>query len=310
MQGPVVYVACEGAHGFRARIEAFRQHRLSEAASSVPFYLLPASMNLVADVEALKSAIALQVEGKPVAVVLDTLNRSLAGSESSDEDMTAYLRASDAIREAFDAAVIIVHHCGIEGSRPRGHTALSGAVDAQLAVKRDTAGNFVVTAELMKDGPEGAEIVSRLKSVEVGADDDGDPITSCVVEPVDEAPVKSGPSITGQGKIALNLLERAIADEGEIAPVSRHIPGGTIRVVPLGLWKGYCETGGLTEGDNLEAFKKAWKRVRERLLSGGFIGVWDNLVWLATSEGDKGTLGGQQGDMSPDSRGGQTGTPP
>ncbi len=50
IQGPVVYVACEGAHGFRARIEAFRQHRLSEETSSVPFYLLPTAINLVADV--------------------------------------------------------------------------------------------------------------------------------------------------------------------------------------------------------------------------------------------------------------------
>ncbi len=312
IQGPVVYVACEGAHGFRARIEAFRQHRLSEDASSVPFYLLPTAMNLVADVEALKSAIGLQVaEGKPVAVVLDTLNRSLAGSESSDEDMTAYLRASDAIREAFAAAVIIVHHCGTVGSRPRGHTALSGAVDAQLAIKKDNSGNFVVTVELMKDGPEGAEIVSRLKAVEVGTDDDGDPITSCIVEPVDGPPDKAGARIvSGQAKIALDLLERAIADAGEIPPASNHIPGGQNRVVPLSLWKRYCETGGLTEGDNAEAFKKAWKRVRERLLSGRFIVVWDNLVWLASSEGDKGKLGGQQGDTSPDTQGGRTGTPP
>jgi hypothetical protein len=33
--------------------------------------------------------------------------------------------------------VVIVHHCGIEGTRPRGHSSLTGAADAQLAVKRD-----------------------------------------------------------------------------------------------------------------------------------------------------------------------------
>ena len=73
----------------------------------------------------------------PVAVVLDTLNRSLPGSESSDQDMAAYIKAADAVREAFNCAVIVVHHCGIDTSRPRGHTSLTGAVDAQLAVKRD-----------------------------------------------------------------------------------------------------------------------------------------------------------------------------
>ena len=78
--------------------------------------------------------------------------------------MTAYIRAADAIREAFGCAVIIVHHCGIDGTRPRGHTSLTGAVDAQLAVKRDGAGNIEVKVEWMKDGPEGDTIWSRLEA--------------------------------------------------------------------------------------------------------------------------------------------------
>ena len=57
---------------------------------------------------------------KPVAVCLDTLNRSLAGSESSDEDMSAYIRAADAIRDAFGCLVVVVRHCGHNGERPRG----------------------------------------------------------------------------------------------------------------------------------------------------------------------------------------------
>jgi hypothetical protein len=67
------------------------------------------------------------------------------------------------------------------GDRPRGHTSLTGAVDAQLAVKRDNAGIITVKVEWLKDGQEGAEIVSRLEQVELGADSYGDPIVSCVV---------------------------------------------------------------------------------------------------------------------------------
>jgi hypothetical protein len=62
-----------------------------------------------------------------------------------------------------------------------GHTSLTGAVDAQLAVKRDNAGIITVKVEWLKDGQEGAEIVSRLEQVELGADSYGDPIVSCVV---------------------------------------------------------------------------------------------------------------------------------
>lgn len=44
--GPVVYCALEGAHGFRNRIEAFRQAKLSEAFVDLPpFYLIAASLS-------------------------------------------------------------------------------------------------------------------------------------------------------------------------------------------------------------------------------------------------------------------------
>ena len=39
--------------------------------------------------------------------------------------------------------------------------------------------------EHMKDGQAGAVCASRLESVDLGCDDDGDPITSCVIVPVD-----------------------------------------------------------------------------------------------------------------------------
>src|SRR5215213_6257314 len=104
---------------------------------------MPTRVDLVQDHKALIASIKGQLveDETPVAVVLDTLNRSLRGSESSDEDMSAYVNAADAIREAFQCAVVVVHHCGIDGTRPRGHTSLTGAVEAQLAVKRDAAGD-------------------------------------------------------------------------------------------------------------------------------------------------------------------------
>jgi AAA domain len=61
----------------------------------------------------------------PAVVYIDTLNRSLVGSESFDEDMAAYIRATDAIRDTFDCLVVIVYHCGHGGDRPRGHSSLA-----------------------------------------------------------------------------------------------------------------------------------------------------------------------------------------
>jgi RecA-family ATPase len=102
VSGPIVYCALEGAEGFRKRIEAFRQAKLAEGDASPPFYLMTAPLGLVQDANTFLRDLRTQLsDQKPVAVCIDTLNRSLAGSESSDEDMAAYIRAADAIRDAF-----------------------------------------------------------------------------------------------------------------------------------------------------------------------------------------------------------------
>jgi hypothetical protein len=208
--GTVVYCAFEGAEGFKARAAAFRQHHNVAPDTEVPFFLIPTRIDLVKDYAGLIASVRDQ-SGAPVLAVLDTLNRSLRGSESSDEDMTAYLNAADAIREAFQCAVIIVHHCGVDGTRPRGHTSLTGTVDAQLAVKRDAADNVLVTVEHMKDGPEGEVIGSKLERVELGVDEDGDPITSCVIVPVEitETKATEGPRLSKNQQTMFSILHDA-----------------------------------------------------------------------------------------------------
>jgi AAA domain len=188
-QGPVVYCAFEGQSGVRQRIEAYRQRHIAEDAEDIPFFLQSVTLDLIKEHSELIEAI--KANGvTPVAVVLDTLNRSLNGSESSDEDMGSYVRAADAIRETFNCSVLVVHHCGVNDTRPRGHTSLTGAADAQLSVKRDYAGNIVTSVEFMKDGEAGAEIISKLDFFEIGLDEDGDPITCGVVVEA-EAPAKA-----------------------------------------------------------------------------------------------------------------------
>jgi hypothetical protein len=209
-QGSVVYCCFEGQSGIQARVEAFRQRFLTEEVEDVPFFLQPVTMDLVKEHGELIAAIR-NVNQVPVAVVLDTLNRSLVGSESSDEDMSAYVRATDAIRDAFNCSVLVVHHCGVSGDRPRGHTSLTGAAEAQLAVKKDLNENVIVTVEYMKDGKSGDTIVSRLELVEeVGLDENGDRITSCVVVPSETpAATESATKLTQNQRTFFDVLARA-----------------------------------------------------------------------------------------------------
>jgi hypothetical protein len=218
-QGSVVYCALEGCSAFKNRIEAFRQERLQENAAGVPFYLMASTLFLVADNAALIASIREQ-SPNPTAVVIDTLNRSLAGSESSDEDMAAYIKAADAIRDAFECAVVIVHHCGHVGTRPRGHSSLMGALDAQVAVGRDAADKIIATVELMKDGPQGESFASKLKVVEIGTDDDGDMISSCIVEPAE-----SGSALPRKMSQAEMVCDEFVRVYDFLADGKPHLPG-------------------------------------------------------------------------------------
>jgi hypothetical protein len=61
----------------------------------------------------------------------------------------------------------------------------SGRGDAQIAVERDKDGNVIATVEHMKDAEAGAVLASKLERVELGIDTDGDPISSCIVVPIE-----------------------------------------------------------------------------------------------------------------------------
>lgn len=285
--GTIVYCALEGQQGFEARKVAFEQAHLASFEGDVPFYLMPATLALVADAAELIGAIRAQLpDGKPPAVVcLDTLNRSFTGSESDDRDMTAYVRAADSIRDAFGCLVVIVHHCGLEGTRPRGHSALAGAVDAQLAVKKLGDGFLSCTVELMKDGPDGETVTCRLERVEVGIDDAGEPITSCIVRPEEatEGPTSITVSKPLPDKLRLGLraLAEVVLNEGMPAPPECHAPLQA-RVVHRDHWRDECFRNGALDKEASNP-RSDFQRLRQKLSTRCLIGERDTLVWLTGS---------------------------
>jgi hypothetical protein len=66
----------------------------------------------------------------------------------------------------------------------RGHSSLPGAVDAALAVTRE-GDVATVTVEFMRDGAEGTQVALKSKSIDVGEDANGRPLTSLVLEHYD-----------------------------------------------------------------------------------------------------------------------------
>jgi hypothetical protein len=275
-QCPVVYFALEGQEGFTARIEAFR---IEHGAPDIPFFLSADRIVLPQDGAAVVESIRREFpEVRPGIVVLDTLNRSIVGSENDPADMGSYVRSADMIREAFNCVVIIIHHCGVEGSRPRGHTSLTGAADAQLAVNRDAAGNIVTKVEFMKDGPEGDEIVSFLESVTVGTDDDGEVMTSCIIRSSEKSAIKGKEKVTGAASIALRILHDTLADAGEIPHPNTHIPPNT-RTIRVENWRTNFYAGSTQDDTTPASRQKAFVRASNKLQEKQLIGIWNEFVW-------------------------------
>jgi hypothetical protein len=278
-QGHVVYIACEGERGIGARAEAFRRKRLTEEGSVPGFFLLPTRLDLVSDQQQLIDDIRSQFGSvTPAAVVIDTLNRSIAGSESSDEDMGGYVRAADTMREAFQCAVLIIHHCGVDDRRPRGHTSLTGAADAQIAVKRDDTGLIIASVQWLKDGAEGEETRSRLEVVELGQDSDGEEITSCVVEPADgEQPSKNSICLSPRQRQALEVLLDCVAEAGEPSPSGTHYPTAG-RVVRVDHWREALLQSDIVDREGKNP-RQDFRRLRMALEYRRAVRTWGDYVW-------------------------------
>jgi hypothetical protein len=285
-QGAVVYLAFEGGHGYKKRIEALRRHYQIAADAHVPLYVMPGQANLIAEHTVLIGDIAEQLgETRPSAVVLDTLNKSLHGSENKDTDMGAYVRAAEAIRDAFQCVVIIIHHCGYDDTRPRGHSSLPGAVDAQLAVMRE--GTMVtVTVEMMRDGVEETVVTGEVKTVEVGHDQNGKVLTSLVMVATDmpAAGTNSDRLPTSQ-KTFYRAMREAMRSAG--APFQPDAFAAPVQAVDQELvreifYEIYA-TAGETPEQQREARKKAFRRaldiaqqntVRAKVLDTGGTMLW------------------------------------
>lgn len=274
-QAPVVYVALEGQHGFPGRIEGFRRHHSVTAA---PFFLVTSRLNLIADAKQLVVDIKAQIGSvMPGIVFIDTLNRSLVGSESKDEDMGRYLAAAELVASELSCAVAIVHHCGINESRPRGHTSLTGSVESQLAVRKADGRKVVVKVEYAKDFREGDEIASQLVEMAIGIDADGDKISTLVVLPSDDIPVKTKErGLSEQPMLAKRYLADIILDHG--AP-SLGVPPG-LKGVPVEHWREECYRRGLG-GQEKAAQRKAFNRAKDKLTIAAYIAERDGIVWQA-----------------------------
>lgn len=312
LRGGVIYQAGESATGVRRkRLPAYRRH-YDVAGDRVPFVLLQEPLDLYTSDDATEAFIeecrywAKTFGALPLRlIVIDTFNKATPGANENDgRDMGAVLARCDRIRRETGAHVMLVHHLNSGGTKARGHTSLFANVENVITVKRiedasDGDGRPMREWKIakQKDGEDGVARRFVLRGVQIGVDEDGEPVTSCVVMPPGgqtlEERFPEGISVGGNNQVFLRAIYDAINTMGVLAPKDLGLPRNARAVTRKEVWSIVQGIMGddpedINPGESEEtaarrraaARRAAGKRARDYLYSKGIIGQNEEWVWL------------------------------
>jgi hypothetical protein len=282
-QGTSIYVAGEGYAGLQKRIQGLCIKYDIHAPSN--FYIsnqaidlnCPDSMNELVDTLPGDSNIEL--------IIIDTLNRNCSADENSAREMSKVVRNCDILKNYTGASILVIHHSGhsAEG-RGRGSSSIKGAIDIEFMVsKKDN--EITLKNSKMKDFVEFEPLSFELESVVVGETDDGELISSAILNSkpfTSEAPGCSDKDIK-----LLDSLCSLIASQGLTVSASDEFYDADKKLVNVDTsskkisrkdWLAHCqddiEVKSKTNPD--EAKRKSFDRSVRKLLLGDKVAITDN----------------------------------
>jgi hypothetical protein len=274
----VLYVAAEGTGGIAKRIEALKRKY-----GSTPNLKIIAQRADLLDSNGsdLSDVVAEAEDFKADLIIIDTVSRVLAGGdENSPQDMGRFVVNITDLRDQTGAHVALVHHGtkNSNGSTPRGHSCLTGADDALVEVVKHEDGSRSATVVHAKDDADGRRWGFSLDLVELGEDDDGDQITTLIVQETGTPPPESKGALTDKETIALDALKDAIMQtpitiNGDCATGEPELITCTSRDA----WKSAYDRR--RPNDKPDTIKHAFSRHHDSLLVKKVINSRDGYMW-------------------------------
>jgi 3'-phosphoadenosine 5'-phosphosulfate (PAPS) 3'-phosphatase len=139
----------------------------------------------------------------------------------------------------------------------------------------------VATAHKQRDLENGKKVAFSLMGVQLGFDEDGDPITSCVIKPEELSSCSSHDKrrLKGKSQIALQALYNALAKEGRKIYDAENYPQNR-NVVNVNRWQ---DSYMLMRADSTaqeSSIKRGFRRHVKKLEEQDFIRSYDDNVWL------------------------------
>jgi len=302
-----LYIAAEGAHGVRKRIKALRE-KIGGLGGAFQFIGQAPNLTDADDVADLRATIeeaqaAMRARGVELGVVaIDTLSASIPGAdENSAADMSPVLHALQGMATELGLLVLVVAHTGKDETRGlRGWSGLLANADGLIMLESPEGATRVGSVVKVKDGESGDRFAFELRRVVLGTDDDGDEISSCVIEETDAPEGSKGgrkpAKVSGTADLILTAFGRVLGDR----PRAVSAPGAPAGVsgVSLSDLRALAYKIGVGGGDaeippdappeerkRLEAKwhdqrKKDFKRGLEHLLTSRKLRQEGDLVWL------------------------------
>lgn len=185
-QGAVIYACGEGVSGFTRRAAGLA---LTKGESTPPIYILPSALSTPDELDQFRDMlkeVGIKSGEPPKLLVLDTLSRYYGDGEdeNSAKDMKRFVKAVGSLQEEFPKLhIMVVHHSGKDADRGmRGSSVLLGAADTVISCRKNND-QHIALIEKQKDGQENIPLAFVLDEIELGHDEDGEPITTCVVKP-------------------------------------------------------------------------------------------------------------------------------
>jgi hypothetical protein len=216
-QARVLYLGYEGIRAIKKRMIALRQKYPALNLKETPFrwgaLRGPIATEDGPGYAEVKLAIAEFRRlhgGPPDLLIIDPLQNALGGDDSDPELIARFNQRMANVRRVDGCAVLRVHHTGhTSEERARGHSSIPADVDTNIRVTRDN----ISAVKQRDDQLSGHEFL--LREVALGVDQDGEPVTTMVVEHLSENP-KSGKLTRTQADLMAKLVQRH-GDGGKIS---------------------------------------------------------------------------------------------
>jgi 5S rRNA maturation endonuclease (ribonuclease M5) len=290
-QGPVYYIAGEGANGLSRRLDAWQiAHGVDLI--DIPFWISNQPAQLLNEENAI--AIAAEVDrlstqfGSPALVIIDTLARNFgSGDENSTKDMSCFINMIDHyIRVRYGCATMIVHHAGHNSDRARGSSALRGALDWEFHLTK-TKDTVLLSPTKVKDHETPPNISFKAESITIEGKKDEEDMTSCVMRKVETTTTSKPTPLKGANMIAFETLNKKI-QENEVGVVNGSISEST--------WRQVAFDKGISSSNIADSKRTAFRRAFKYLQSKHYVeeknGYWSPIQDKETGQDRSGTCPG------------------